>query len=189
MILYPKHAIHSRFSRWTDRSTVSGALPPILVMFPPIVQSGCIFAVHSPHSAKESPFPVIRKAGQGRTLSGQTTSFLHFFPSEGALLSIQPYIMTLCQLKHTKITTHASYQNLGGYMAKHADSDTRDGCTRRCSGGYISRLLPHFSRHDPAFLLPERNAVCPDFLHAIPTQHRRIVPLLDLLHRHVTGGV
>lgn len=76
-----------------------------------------------------------------------------------------------------------------GFLASYAYFDARDGCTRRCSGGYISRILLHFSRHDPAFLLPERNAVRPDFLHAIPTKHRRIVPFLDLLHRCFTGGV
>ena len=52
-----------------------------------------------------------------------------FFPSEGAPLSIQPYILTFYQSKHAKITTQASYQNLGGYMASYADYDTRDGCT------------------------------------------------------------
>ena len=45
-------------------------------------------------------------------------------------MSIQPYILTFYQPKHAKITTQASYQNLGGYMAKYADSDTMDGCTR-----------------------------------------------------------
>ena len=68
-------------------------------------------------------------------------------------------------------------------MASYADFDTRDGCTRRCSGGYISPLLLHFSRHNLAFLLPESNTVHPDFLHTIPAQHRRIVPFLDLFHR------
>ena len=58
------------------------------------------------------------------------TQILHFIPSEGALLSIQPYILTYYQSKHAKTTTQASYQNLGGYMAKYGDFDTRDGCTR-----------------------------------------------------------
>lgn len=75
------------------------------------------------------------------------------------------------------------------FMAKHADSDTKDGCTRRCSSGCLSRPLPRFSRHNPAFLLPERNAVCPDFLHAIPAQHRRIVPFLDLFHRRFASCI
>ena len=70
-----------------------------------------------PHSAKKSPFPGIRKAGRGRTLSGQMTLFFHFFPSEGVFLSIQPYILTFYQPKYAKTTTQASYQNLGGYMA------------------------------------------------------------------------
>ena len=74
-------------------------------------------------------------------------------------------------------------------MASYADFDTRDGCTRRCSGGYISPLLLHFSRHNLAFLLPESNTVHPDFLHTIPAQHCRIVPFFDLLHRHVASGV
>ena len=70
-------------------------------------------------------------------------------------------------------------------MAKYGDSDTRDVCTRRC----IILALPHFSRHDPAFFLPERNAICPDFLHAIPAQHRRIVPFLDLFHRRFASCI
>ena len=74
-------------------------------------------------------------------------------------------------------------------MAKYADFDTRDGCTHGLSSRCISPLFPHFSRHNPAFLLPECNAVRPDFLHAIPAQYRRIVPLLDLLHRGFTGSV
>ena len=45
-------------------------------------------------------------------------------------MSIQPHILTFYQSKHAKITTQASYQNLGGYMAKYGDFDTRDGCTR-----------------------------------------------------------
>ena len=45
-------------------------------------------------------------------------------------MSIQPYILTSYQSKHAKITTQASYQNLGGYMAKDAYFDTGDGCTR-----------------------------------------------------------
>ena len=98
--------------------------------FPQIVQSGCISAAPSPHSAKKSPFPGIRKAGRGRTLSGQMAPILHFFPSNGAFLSIQPYILTSYHSKHAKRTTQASYQNLGGYMAKDAYFDTGDGCTR-----------------------------------------------------------
>ena len=117
------------------------------------------------------------------------TSFLHFISLKGKSLSLSPYILTSHQSKHAKITTQASYQNLGGYMASYADFDTRDGCTRRCSSECISRILPHFSRRDPAFLLPECNAVRPDFLHTIPAKHRRIIPFLDLLHRYVTGGV
>ena len=143
-------------------------IPPTLRTIPPNRPKWVHFCRVLPHSAKKSPFPGIKKAGRERTLSGQMTPILHFIPSEGALLSIQPYIMTLCQLKHTKITTHASYQNLGGYMAKHADSDTKDGCTSRCSSGCLSRPLPRFSRHDSALLLPECDAVRPDFLHAIP---------------------
>ena len=60
-----------------------------------------------------------------------------FFPSEGVLLSIQPYILTFYQSKHAKITTQASYQNLGGYMANPVDYDTRDSCTRGCRNGCI----------------------------------------------------
>ena len=150
--------------------------------FPPNRPKWVHFCRALPHSAKKSPFPGIKKAGRGRTLSGQMTLFFHFFPSEGVFLSIQPYILTFYQPKHAKITTQASYQNLGGYMASYADFDTRDGCTRRYSSGCISPLLSHFSRHNPAFLLQECNAICPDFLHAIPAQHRRIVPFLDLLH-------
>ena len=100
----------------------------------------------------------------------------------GGLLSGY-YILTSYHSKHAKRTTQASYQNLGGYMASYVDFDTRDGCTRRYSSGCISHLLPHFSRHNSAFLLPERNAVLPGFLHAIPAKHRRIVPFLDLFHR------
>ena len=32
-------------------------------------------------------------------------------------MSIQPHILTLYHPKYAKITTQASYQNLGGYMA------------------------------------------------------------------------
>ena len=45
-------------------------------------------------------------------------------------MSIQPHILTPCQSKRAKIATQASYQNLGGYMAKDAYFDTGDGCTR-----------------------------------------------------------
>ena len=92
-------------------------IPPTLRTFPPNRPKWVHFCRALPHSAKKTPFPDIRKAGRERTLSGQTTSFLHFFPSEGALLSIQPYILTSHSSKHAKITTQASYQNLGGYMA------------------------------------------------------------------------
>ena len=92
-------------------------ISPILGTFPPNRPKWVHFCRALPHSAKKSPFLRIRKAGRERTLSGQMTPFLHFFPSEGALLSIQPYILTSHQSKHAKITTQASYQNLGGYMA------------------------------------------------------------------------
>ena len=92
-------------------------IPPILRTFPPNRPKWVHFCRSLAHSAKKSPFPGIKKAGRGRTLSGQMTPFLHFFPSEGALLSIQPYILTSHQSKHAKRTTQASYQNLGGYMA------------------------------------------------------------------------
>ena len=51
-------------------------------------------------------------------------SFLHFFSSEGRLLSLLSYILTRHQSKHAKITTQASYQNLGGYMWNDSKNDT-----------------------------------------------------------------
>ena len=92
-------------------------IPPILRTIPPNRPKWVHFSRVLPHSAKKSPFSGIRKAGRGRTLSGQMTPLLHFFPSEGSLLSIQPYILTSYQSNHAKRTTQASYQNLGGYMA------------------------------------------------------------------------
>ena len=118
------------------------------------------FLPRLPHSAKKTPFPVIRKAGQGRTLSGQTTSFLHFFPSEGALLSIQPYILTSHQSKHAKRTTQASYQNLGGYMCLHLYNDTSYDC--RSDRFRVSRGV-HL--HPCAHLL----AISPNLKHRILT--------------------
>ena len=90
---------------------------PILRTISPNRPKWVHFCRALPHSAKKPPFPRIKKAGRGRTLSGQMTPLLHFFPSEGSLLSIQPYILTSHQSKHAKRTTQASYQNLGGYMA------------------------------------------------------------------------
>ena len=147
----------------------SGRFPLYSGRFPQIVQSGCISAAPSPHSAKKSPFPGIRKAGRGRTLSGQMTPFLHFISLGGKLFSLPPYILTFYQSKHSKRTTQASYQNLGGYMASYGNSDTRDVCTRKCKAGASPPCLHHFFRHDSALLRPERNTVRPDFPHAIPT--------------------
>ena len=93
-------------------------IPPTLRTFHPNRPKWVHFCRVLPHSAKKSPFPGIKKAGRERTLSGQMTPFLHFPPSEGALLSIQPYILTSYQSKHAKRTTQASYQNLGGYMVE-----------------------------------------------------------------------
>ena len=101
-------------------------IPPTLRTFPPNRPKWVHFCRALPHSAKKSPFPGIKKAGRGRTLSGQMTLFFHFFPSEGVFLSIQPYILTFYQPKHAKITTQASYQNLSGYMANLANYDTED---------------------------------------------------------------
>ena len=92
-------------------------IPPTLRTFPPNRPKWVHFHQSLPHSVKKSPFPGIKKAGRERTLSGQMTPILHFSPSKGAFLSIQPYILTSYQSKHAKITTHASSQNLGGYMA------------------------------------------------------------------------
>ena len=91
--------------------------PPILRTIPPNRPKWVHFCRILPHSAKKTPFPRIKKAGRERTLSGQMTPFLHFFPSEGALLSIKTHILTSYLSKHAKITTQASYQNLSGYMA------------------------------------------------------------------------
>ena len=93
--------------------------------FPPNRPKWVHFCRSLPHSAKKSPFPGIKKAGQGRTPSGQMTQFLHFIPSEGALSSIWPHILTLHLSKHAK-ATQASHQNLGGYMCPNRYDDT--GC-------------------------------------------------------------
>ena len=84
------------------------------------------FLPHPPPFGEKSPFPGIKKAGRGQTLSGEMNPSRHFSPSEGAFLSIQPHILTFYQSKHAKITTQASYQNLGGYMANLANYDTED---------------------------------------------------------------
>ena len=86
------------------------------------------FLPRPPPFGEKSPFPGIKKAGRGRTLSGQMTPSLHFSPSEGALLPIQPHILTFYQSKHAKRTTQASYQNLGGYMCLHQYFDTDYDC-------------------------------------------------------------
>ena len=109
-----------------------------------IVQSGCIFTAPSPIPRKNLRFRASKKAGRERTHSGQMTPFLHFIPSEGALLSIQPHLLTFHSPKHAKRTIKASYQNLGGYMAKYGDSDTRDGCTHRLSSRCNSPYYPTF---------------------------------------------
>ena len=94
------------------------AISPTLRTIPPNRPKLVHFCRALPHSAKESPFPGIRKAGRGRTLSGQMTPFLHFISLKGKSLSLSPYILTSYQSKHAKRTTQASYQNLGGYMAE-----------------------------------------------------------------------
>ena len=93
-------------------------IPPTLRTFHPNRPKWVHFCRTLPHSAKKSPFLRIKKAGRERTLSGEMTQSLHFFPSEGVFFSIQPYILTFYQSKHAKITTQASYQNLGGYMVE-----------------------------------------------------------------------
>ena len=115
-------------------------IPPILRTFPPNRPKWVHFCRTLPHSAKKSPFPGIKKAGRERTLSGQMKPLLHFFPSEGSLLSIQPYILTSHQSKHAKITTQASYQNLGGYMASYAYFDTKCKIKRQPEIGCIFHL-------------------------------------------------
>ena len=119
-------------------------IPPTLRTFPPNRPKWVHFCRALPHSAKESPFPGIRKAGRGRTLSGQMTPFLHFISLKGKSLSLSPYILTSYQSKHAKRTTQASYQNLGGYMASYGYSDTRDGCTHRLSSRCNSPYYPTF---------------------------------------------
>ena len=112
--------------------------------FPPNRPKWVHFCHTLPHSAKKSPFPGIKKAGRERTLSGQMTPFLYFLSSKRRLLSSLPYNLTFHQSKHAKITTQASYLNLGGYMASYGDSDTRDGCTHRLSSRCISPYYPTF---------------------------------------------
>ena len=142
--MVPKNAVNSRtvsaicaspvivavLQAIAAKSTMPSTLL-ILRTIPPNRPKWVHFCRALPHSAKKTPFPDIRKAGRERTLSGQMAPLLHFFPSNGAFLSIQPYILTFYQPKHAKITTQASYQNLGGYMASCAYFDTRDGCTPR----------------------------------------------------------
>ena len=101
-------------------------IPPTLRTFPPNRPKWVHFCRALTHYAKKSPFPGIKKAGRERTLSGQMKPFLHFPPSEGALLSIRLQILTFYQSKHAKRTTQALYQNLGGYMANLANYDTED---------------------------------------------------------------
>ena len=133
-------------------------IPPTLRTFPPNRPKWVHFCRALPHSAKESPFPGIRKAGRGRTLSGQMTPFLHFISLKGKSLSLSPYILTSYQSKHSKRTTQASYQNLGGYMASYGNSDTRDGCTRRCKSRCIASLFtPLFS---PQLCIPSPRMQC-----------------------------
>ena len=136
----------------------SGRFPPTLRTIPPNRPKWVHFCRSLPYSSKKSPFSVIKKAERERTLSGQMTSILHFFPSEGALLSIQPHILTSYQSKHAKRTTQASYQNLGGYMASYGYSDTRDVCTRRCKSRCIASLFtPLFS---PQLCIPSPRMRC-----------------------------
>lgn len=77
-----------------------------------------------PHFAKKTLFPGIKKAGWEPTLSDQMMPTLHFLSSEGRLLPLIPHILTPNSSKHAKITTQASYQNLGGYMCLHQYNDT-----------------------------------------------------------------
>ena len=163
--MVPKNAVNSRtvsaicalpvivavLQAIAAKSTMPSTLL-ILRTFPPNRPKWVHFCRTLPHSAKNSPFPGIKIAGRERTLSGKMTPFLHFFPSEGAILSIQSYILTFYQSKHAKITTQASYQNSGGYMAKYADSDTRDGCTR----GYKNGCTLHLELPQEPFIMSIR---------------------------------
>ena len=97
---------------------------PALWTFSPNRPKWVHFCRALPHSAKKTPFPGIRKAGREQTLSGQMTLFLHFLSSKERLLLLPPHILTLYSSKHAKITTQASYQNLGGYMCLHQYIDT-----------------------------------------------------------------
>ena len=127
-----------------NRSIILRTIPPIHRTFPPNRPKWVHFHRALPCSAKKTPFPGIRKAGRGQTPSGQMTPSLHFLSSKEKLLSLLPYNLTFRQSKHAKITTQASYQNLGGYMASYGDSDTRDGCTHRLSSRCISPYYPTF---------------------------------------------
>ena len=90
-------------------------IPPTLRTIPPNRPKWVHFCRVLPHSAKKSPFPGIKKAGRERTLSGQMTPILHFIPSEGALLSMQPYILTPYQSKHAK-NDHPSFVSKLGWL-------------------------------------------------------------------------
>ena len=101
-------------------------IPPTLRTLPPNRPKWVHFCRSLPPIPRKNlRFRASKKAGQGRTPSGQMTQFLHFIPSEGALSSIWPHILTLHLSKHAK-ATQASHQNLGGYMCPNRYDDT--GC-------------------------------------------------------------